>query len=113
MPFEARDFCVYFMSNCKRGVLYTGVTSNLPNRATQHREGSLEGFTQRYQLKRLVWYRGYGTAIDAISFEKRLKRWRREWKFKLVEEQNPEWEDLWPELMGSDVVGPLSHLEGR
>jgi putative endonuclease len=113
MPFEARDFSVYLMSNCRRGVLYAGVTGNLPNRATQHREGSLEGFTSRYQLRRLVWYRVYGTAIDAISFEKQLKRWRREWKVRLIEEQNPNWDDLWPELMGLDVIGPLSHLQGR
>lgn len=88
------------------------MTSNLPNRATQHREGDLEGFTKQYRLKRLVWYRAYGAAIDAISFEK-LKRWRREWKFELIEEMNPGWVDLWPELMGLDLIGPLSHLQGR
>jgi putative endonuclease len=113
MTSDTKTFAVYMMSNCKHGVLYTGVTSNLPNRATQHREGALEGFTKKYQLKRLVWYRGYGDAIDAISFEKQLKRWRRAWKFRLIEEMNPEWDDLWPELMGFDVVGPLSHLQGR
>jgi putative endonuclease len=109
MTFDRKTFAVYIMSNCKRGTLYVGVTSNLPNRATQHREGAIEGFTKKYQLKRLVWYRAYG----AISFEKRLKRWRRDWKFRLIEEMNPEWEDLWPELMGLDVIGPLSHLQGR
>ena len=57
--------------------------------------------------------RAYGAAIDAISFEKQLKRWRREWKFELVEEMNPGWNDLWPELMGLDLIGPLSHLQGR
>jgi putative endonuclease len=112
MP-ETKVFVVYIMTNRKRGVLYVGVTSNLENRATQHREGTIEGFTKRYNLKRLVWYRAYGEAIDAISFEKQLKRWRREWKFRLVEETNPEWVDLWSELMGLDLVGPLSHLQGR
>jgi putative endonuclease len=113
MTFDPKVFAVYIMSNCKRGTLYVGVTSNLPNRATQHREGLLEGFTKKYQLKRLVWYRAYDDAIDAISFEKQLKRWRRDWKFRLIEEIIPEWEDLWPELMGLDVIGPLSHLQGR
>ena len=82
-----KTFAVYIMSNFKRGVLYVGVTSNLPSRATQHREGTFDGFTKKYQLKRLVWYRGYS---DAVSFEKRFKRWRRDWKFRLVEETNPE-----------------------
>jgi putative endonuclease len=110
---ETKVFAVYIMSNVRRGVMYVGVTSNLENRATQHREGALEGFTKKYQLKRLVWYRCYGEAIDAISFEKQLKRWRREWKFRLIEETNPDWKDLYPDLMGLDLIGPLSHLQGR
>ena len=110
---EAKTFAVYIMTNCPRGVLYVGFTSNLPNRATEHREGARQGFTKTYNLKRLVWYRCYDEAIEAISFEKRLKRWRREWKFRLIEEMNPGWVDLWPELMGLDVVGPLSRLQGR
>jgi putative endonuclease len=109
----AKEFAVYIMANIKRGVMYVGVTSNLPNRATEHREGAVEGFTARYKLTRLVWYRRYDDARDAIDFEKRLKRWRREWKFRLVEELNLEWEDLYPALMGHDVIGPLSHLQGR
>ena len=111
--FETKVFAVYIMSNTKRGVIYVGVTSNLPNRALQHREGQIEGFTQKYKLKKLVWYRMFDEGLEAISFEKRLKRWRREWKFRLIEEINPEWDDLWPELMGHDIIGPLSHLQGR
>jgi len=80
------------------------------DRTPRRRVGRL---SKRYRLKRLVWYRAYGAAIDAISFEKQLKRWRREWKFRLVEEMNPGWADLWPELMGLDMIGPLSHLQGR
>jgi putative endonuclease len=113
MTFEPKIFAIYIMSNRLRGVLYIGVTSNLPNRAMQHREGAMEGFTKTYRLKRLVWYRNYENAVDAISFEKQLKRWRREWKFRLVEEMNPGWDDLWPELMGLNDIGPLSHLQGR
>jgi putative endonuclease len=111
--FEPKIFAVYIMANSYRGVLYVGVTSNLPNRATQHREGQIEGFTKRYNLKRLVWFGVFDEAHEAIAFEKRLKRWRREWKFRLIEETNPSWEDLWPQLMGHDVIGPLSHLQGR
>jgi putative endonuclease len=110
---DPKVFAVYIMSNVKRGVLYVGVTSNLPNRALEHREGRIEGFTARYKLKRLVWFKSFDDARDAIDFEKRLKRWRREWKFRLIEELNPEWEDLWPELMGLEDIGPLSHLQGR
>jgi putative endonuclease len=101
------------MTNRKRGVLYVGVTSNLPNRVCEHRLGAFKRFTKTYKLDQLVWYRAYEDARDAIDFEKRLKRWRREWKFRLIEETNPEWVDFWPELMGLDVIGPLSHLQGR
>jgi putative endonuclease len=106
-------FTVYMMSNWKHGVLYVGVTSNLINRAVEHRDGAIEGFTKRYKLKRLVWYAAFDDALDAIAFEKKLKRWRREWKFRLIEEMNPEWDDLLPALLGHDLIGPLSHLQGR
>ena len=110
---EEKVFAVYIMTNWPGGVLYVGCTSNLVNRVKQHRERELEGFTKTYNLKRLVWHRAYGEAIEGISFEKRLKRWRREWKIRLIEEMNPGWVDLWPELTGLDVIGPLSHLQGR
>jgi putative endonuclease len=68
---------------------------------------------RKYQLKKLVYYRWFGDVAEAIAFEKRLKRWRREWKFALIEKTNPDWDDLYPELMGWDIIGPLSHLQGR
>jgi putative endonuclease len=101
------------MTNWRRGVLYVGVTSNLLDRVKTHREGAIDGFTKRYQLKRLVWHREFDDARDAIDFEKRLKRWRRDWKFRLIEDMNPGWDDLWPILLGEDFIGPLSHLQGR
>ncbi len=104
---------VYIMANTRRGVLYVGVTGNLPNRALEHREGRIDAFTKRYNLKTLVWYGTFDDARDAIDFEKRLKRWRREWKFRLIEDSNPDWNDLFPALMGHDIIGPLSHLQGR
>ena len=110
---EPKVAAVYLMTNFRRGVLYVGVTSDLVTRTLQHREGALEGFTKKYQLKRLVWFRWFDDIRDAIDFEKRLKRWRRQWKFELVEQQNPDWDDLWPQLTGMDLIGPLSHLQGR
>ncbi len=88
------------MANIKRGVLYAGVTSNLVNRTIEHREGRIDGFTKRYNLKR-----------GRASSNSRCQT--RDWKFRLIEETNPEWVDLWPELMGHDFIGPLSHLQGR
>ncbi|HEY1749996.1 MAG TPA: GIY-YIG nuclease family protein [Caulobacteraceae bacterium] len=110
---DAKLFAVYIITNFRRGVLYVGVTSDLVTRALQHRDGVFDGFSKKYQLKRLVWFRWYDDARDAIDFEKRLKRWRRAWKFELVEAQNADWDDLWPDLTGADIIGPLSHLQGR
>ena len=110
---DAKVFAVYIVTNRKHGVLYVGVTSNLPNRAIQHREGALGGFSKKYNLQRLVWYRLFDDARDAIDFEKRFKRWRRAWKIELIEQMNPGWDDLGPSLMGNDLVGPLTHLQVR
>ncbi len=113
MPFEPKVFAVYIMTNRRDGVLYVGVTSDLPTRAVQHKAGLIDGFTKRYNLKRLVWCRWFHDADQAIKFEKQLKRWRRDWKLQLIEEMNPGWDDLLPDLMGADFIGPLSHLQGR
>ena len=104
---EPKAFAVYIMANVRRGVLYVGVTSDLPNRVHQHRNGLVEGFTRRYGLHRLVWFEAHMDASEAIAREKRLKRWRREWKFDLIEEGNPEWRDLWPALMGFEETAGL------
>ena len=85
---------VYIMTNRYRGTLYVGVTSDLSFRVTQHRNGSGSNFCKRYGLDRLAWAERFDTICDAISFEKRLKRWRRQWKFDLIETANPEWDDL-------------------
>lgn len=87
---------VYILASKPRGVLYTGVTSNSPTRAEQHKSGAVRGFTARYSVKRLVWFQGFEDIRDAIDHEKRLKRWRREWKIKLIESSNPNWDDLHP-----------------
>jgi len=102
----AEVYAVYIMTNRKRGVLYVGVTSNLKNRVLEHHEGRHDGFTKRYNLHHLVWYRPYGDIRDAIDFEKRLKRWRRDWKIRLIEEDNPHWDDLYLQNIAPGPVKP-------
>jgi putative endonuclease len=81
-------------------LLYIGVTSNLIQRIWQHREGLAEGFTKKYRVKTLVWYEQHATMESAIAREKALKKWNRAWKLKLIEQTNPQWRDLWPEING-------------
>jgi putative endonuclease len=90
---------VYIMTNRRNGVLYVGVTSNLPARAYQHREGLVDGFTKRYGLKLLVYYEAFDDIRLAIQREKLMKHWPRAWKVRLIHGMNPEWEDLYPTLM--------------
>lgn len=91
---------VYLLCNKPNGTLYIGVTSNLVQRIWQHREGVVEGFTRQYRIKTLVWYELHNTMHGAISREKALKKWNRAWKLRMVEEHNPQWRDLWPEITG-------------
>ena len=86
--------CVYILASSRHGTLYIGVTSNLIGRLIQHREGLIAGFTSRYGVHRLVWYDVADTMEAAIAREKQLKRWNRDWKLRLIEEHNPEWDDL-------------------
>jgi putative endonuclease len=85
---------VYLMASAPRGTLYLGVTSNLINRVQQHRNGHFEGFTSRYDVKRIVWNEAHADIADAIRREKAMKFWKREWKVRLIEELNPHWTDL-------------------
>ncbi len=85
---------IYIMSDRYRGTLYVGVTANLAARIEQHRSGDGSDFCWRYGLRRLVWAERCVTMLDGIAHEKRLKRWRREWKFALIERANPDWDDL-------------------
>jgi putative endonuclease len=100
---EERIYAVYIVTNTPRGVLYVGVTSDLVGRGRQHRLGELQGFTRRWGCKQLVWFEWHGDISEAIHREKLIKRWRRSWKFELVERMNPEWRDLWPALMGEET----------
>jgi len=80
--------------NNRHGKLYTGVTSNLPARIWQHREGAVRGFTRHYGIKRLVWFELHEEMDSAILREKRIKRWPRSWKYDLIHADNPTWRDL-------------------
>ena len=91
---------VYLLASQRNGTLYIGVTSNLIQRIWQHREGLVEGFTKKYGVKTLVWYEQHATMESAIIREKALKKWNRAWKLKLIEQTNPQWRDLWPEING-------------
>ncbi|MNN49502.1 GIY-YIG nuclease superfamily protein [compost metagenome] len=91
---------VYILATKKNGTLYIGVTSNLVARTWQHREHVVEGFSKRYNVIQLVWFELHETMESAILREKQLKKWNREWKLRLVDEANPEWRDLWEEIVG-------------
>ena len=90
-----KQFCVYIAASDRNGTLYVGVTSNLVKRIWEHREGVVPGFTSEYSVYQLVWYEQHETAESAITREKRIKKWNREWKIKLIEESNPYWNDLY------------------
>jgi putative endonuclease len=87
---------VYLLASKKHGTLYLGVTNDLVRRVYEHRTKVSGGFTARYDVDKLVWFEIYDDAITAIAREKELKKWRRDWKIRLIEEQNPEWADLCP-----------------
>ena len=91
--------CVYLLSSGRNGTLYLGVTSNLVGRVWQHREHLVAGFSDRHDATRLVWFEMHQTMESAITREKRLKKWQRAWKVRLIEERNPYWNDLWPEIL--------------
>lgn len=91
-------YCVYLMASARNGTLYLGVTSDLVKRVYEHKNKLLPGFTTRYDVNRLVWFECGGSSIAAIEREKEIKKWRRAWKIRLIEESNPGWRDLYSEI---------------
>jgi putative endonuclease len=87
-------FFVYILANRPRGVLYVGVTSDLSRRIMVHKAKLAPGFTKTYGIVHLVYYEEYASIVEARARERAVKRWRREWKFALVEKTNPDWRDL-------------------
>ena len=91
---EEKQYFVYILSSKTYGTLYTGVTSKLVQRVYQHKEGLSEGFTKRHKINRLVYYEIHSDVYEAITREKRIKKWNRQWKINLIEQSNPQWLDL-------------------
>ena len=92
------NFYVYILSSQRRGTLYIGVTSNLIKRVHEHKNGVIDGFTKKYGVHQLVYYEIAKDAETAVSRERQLKKWNRVWKLRLIEEHNPEWDDLYDSL---------------
>ncbi|HET7331143.1 GIY-YIG nuclease family protein [Dyella sp.] len=96
---DRRQPCVYMLASQKNGTLYVGVTSDLIKRVWQHKNGVVDGFSAKYHVHLLVWYELHPTMESAITREKSLKGWKRAWKAELIEEANPQWDDLYPALI--------------
>jgi len=96
---RAHDYYTYILTNRRDGTLYTGVTNNLLRRVAEHRDGRADGFTRRYDLHRLVWFEHHSDIREAILREKRIKKWHRAWKIAMIEAANPDWRDLFPDIV--------------
>lgn len=93
-----KNFFVYMLASGKNGTLYIGVTSDLPKRIWEHKNNVVEGFTEKYDVNQLVWFEQHGNAESAITREKQMKEWKRDWKIKRIVEFNPEWIDLYDDI---------------
>jgi putative endonuclease len=91
--------CVYMLASKCNGTLYVGVTSDLIKRVWEHKHGVVEGFTKRYGVHTLVWFEMHETMESAIQREKTLKGWKRRWKLELIERENPDWMDLYDNIL--------------
>jgi putative endonuclease len=92
------QYYVYMLASQRNGTLYLGVTRDIVRRVYQHRTKATPGFTSRYGVQRLVWFEAYDDPTNAITREKEIKKWRRAWKLRLIEEVNPQWRDLYDEI---------------
>ena len=91
--------CVYILASERNGTLYIGVTSDLVKRVWEHQSDFVDGFTKQYQVHTLVWYELHENMESAITREKQLKEWKRQWKIELIEKCNPYWNDLYPTIV--------------
>lgn len=99
-----KEPAIYIISNSKNGILYIGVTSNLTKRILEHKNKKYKGFSSRHNLVSLVYYEFGYSMIEAIKREKQLKKWKRNWKIRLIEELNPDWNDLFPEIQKNSCL---------
>ena len=97
----------YILDSGKNGTLYNGVTNNLIKRVAQHKRKEVKGFAEKYEVNKLVWYEQTNDIRIAIKREKQIKKWNRKWKIRLIEKENPEWNDLFFEIGGTeDLLDP-------
>jgi putative endonuclease len=96
-----KAFCVYIMASGRNGTLYIGATSELVKRVYQHTVGAVAGFTLRYGVDQLVWFEQHESAQAMVTRERQLKEWKRAWKVELIESVNPDWRDLYGDILGS------------
>jgi len=94
----AKQPALYILASKRNGTLYIGVTSNLVQRIWQHRNEQAAGFSQRYHVHQLVYFELHSDMEQAITREKRIKKWNRKWKLRLIQERNPQWSDLWEQI---------------
>ncbi len=100
MPAKCMSPAVYILASKRNGTLYIGVTSNLLKRIWEHKNDVTEGFTRRYNIHLLAYYEQHASMDAAITREKQLKKWNRDWKLQLIESVNPQWRDLWDDICG-------------
>jgi putative endonuclease len=89
------QFFVYILANHRYGTFYVGITNDLVRRVWEHKNGVVKGFSCEHGLHRLVWYEAHSTAYEAITREKLIKKWHRDWKVNLIQGMNPDWDDLY------------------
>ena len=96
------QYYLYILASIKNGTLYIGVTNNLLRRISEHKNDSVDGFTKKYKIHKLVYYEEINDVKVAIQREKQVKKWERQWKINLIEKNNPEWKDLYYDLLSQN-----------
>ncbi len=94
-----KQYFIYILASKKNGTIYIGVTNNLAKRVYEHKNNLIKGFTQKYNVHHLVYYEVFDDVYEAITREKRLKKWKRQWKIELIRKFNPEWKDLYEKIL--------------
>jgi putative endonuclease len=93
------SYYVYILASRRNGTLYIGVTNDLVRRVHDHKNNSIDGFTKKHGVRVLVYYESYKDVHDAFTREKRMKKWKRQWKIDLIESVNPDWKDLYTQIL--------------
>jgi putative endonuclease len=99
LSMDERIYAVYMLASKRNGTLCIGVTGDLPTRITQHKSGEHKGFTQTCRVHALVWFENFADVGLAIQREKTMKKWPRQWKINMIERDNPQWKDLYPQIL--------------